>query len=460
MNDKETLATRLGFILLSAGCAIGLGNVWRFPYICGQNGGGWFVVLYLVFLALVGVPILLMEFATGRAASRSIVTLHASLTPEKSAWRLHGWAGLLGNILLMMFYTTVTGWLILYFIKAIAGFDSSVTPHVAAFGTMLADPVCQIVAMFVVTGGSCAVCSLGLQKGVERVTKGMMLCLLALIVILAVNSVLLDGAEKGLRFYLVPDFARMRSVGLVKVMGEAMNHAFFTLSIGIGAMAIFGSYIGRERTLLTESLHIAALDTFVAIAAGLVIIPACFAFGVDPTQGPGLIFVTLPAVFEHMTGGRIWGTLFFLFMSCAALTTVIAVFECIVACVRELTRWGRPKACWLVGLAIAILSLPCVLGFNLWSGFHPFGAGSCVLDLEDFIVSNLLLPLGGIGFALYCCHRYGWGWTRFRAEANAGAGIRLPAHAALRFYCAWILPALISLIFTVGLLAKFGVVRI
>ena len=460
MNEKETLATRLGFIFLSAGCAIGLGNVWRFPYICGQNGGGWFVILYLLFLLIIGIPVLMMEFAMGRAARCATIHLHATLTPERPAWRIHGWAGLLGCILLMMFYTTVTGWLLIYVGRALRGFQFVTVSHGARFSAMLEDPVCQILSMLIVTCGASVVCSFGLQRGVERVTKMMMLCLLGLIVILAGYSLFLDGAEKGLRFYLVPDFARMKSVGLVKVMVEAMNHAFFTLSIGIGGLAIFGSYIARERTLLSESIHIAALDTFVAVVAGLIIIPACFAFGVDPAQGPGLIFVTLPSVFANMSGGRIWGVLFFVFMTFAALTTVITVFECIIASIRELTHWTRSKTCLITGLMLSILALPCIFGFNLWRGVTPFGAGSSILDLEDFVVSNFSLPLGGLAFVLYCCHRFGWGWSCFFREVNAGQGLRLSTHPLLRFYCAWILPVLILLIFVLGLLTKFGVVQI
>ena len=460
-KNRERLGTRLGFLLLSAGCAIGLGNVWRFPYIAGQNGGGWFVALYLVFLALIGVPILMMEFATGRAAQRSVVRLHEVLTPEKRGWRLHGLAGLLGNTMLMMFYTTVTGWMLLYFVKSATGDFVGLKPEEigAVFGNMLASPGCQILAMSAVTFGALVVCMLGLQKGLERVTKWMMLFLFLLILALAFNSLTLEGAGKGVSFYLVPDFARMKSVGIAKVIVEAMNHAFFTLSIGIGAMAIFGSYIDKRHTLAKEAVHVAAIDTVVAVAAGLIIIPACFAFGVDQTQGPGLVFVTLPNVFNHMAGGRFWGSLFFLFMSCAALTTVLAVFECILAGLRDLTGWSRVKGCVAMGVAIPLLSLPCVFGFNIWSGFQPFGAGSCVLDLEDFVVSTLLLPLGGLGFALYCCHRFGWGWEKFRAETNSGCGAKL-SNGLVRLYCCYGLPVIVMIVFTLGLLAKFKIISL
>ena len=460
MNDncenRERLGTRLGFLLLSAGCAIGLGNVWRFPYIAGQNGGGWFVALYLVFLALIGVPILVMEFATGRAAQRSVVRLHEVLTPEKRGWRLHGFAGLVGNTMLMMFYTTVTGWMLLYFLKSATGDFVGLKPDEigAAFGDMLASPGRQALAMIVVTLGALAVCAMGLRKGLERVTKWMMLFLFLLILALAFNSLTLEGAGKGVSFYLVPDFARMRSVGIAKVVVEAMNHAFFTLSLGIGAMAIFGSYIDKKRTLLGEAANVAVLDTVVAISAGLIIFPACFAYNVEPGQGPGLIFATLPNVFNQMPFGRLWGSLFFLFMSFAALTTVLAVFETILGSLVDYTGMSRRKAALILGLAIPLLSMPCILGFSVWSGFEPFGKGSCVLDLEDFIVSDLLLPLGSLAFALFCCHRYGWGWDKFIAETNAGVGPKFPSK--LRVYCAYVLPVIIISVFVIGLLKRFG----
>jgi len=455
-EKRETLATRLGFILLSAGCAIGLGNVWRFPFVAGKCGGGWFVVLYLVFLAILGVPVLMMEFAVGRAARRSLARAHAQLTPGKRAWGLHGVAGILGNVTLMMFYTTVTGWMFIYFRRmltgAFAGADSQAIG--AAFGGMLADPWGQTGAMLLVSMGAVAVCAIGLRKGLERVSKWIMLCLMILILALAVNSLSLEGAWKGVRFLLVPDTERLMATGFVKVCVEAMNHAFFTLSLGIGAMAIFGSYIGKDRTLLSEALHVAGLDTFVALTSGLIVLPACFAFGVEPGQGPGLVFVTLPNIFNHMAGGRLWGALFFLFMSCAAFTTVLAVFETILAGWCDYTGWSRRKTSLFLAVAIPLLSMPCVLGFNRWSGFHPFGAGSNVLDLEDFIVSNLLLPLGGLAFAVYCCHRIGWGWEAFRREVNAGAGPKFPERF-VRGYCTWVLPIVIFAVFALGVWDKF-----
>ena len=453
---REKLASRLGFILLSAGCAIGIGNVWRFPYVTGQSGGGWFVLIYLFFLTVLGLPALVMEFAVGRAAQRSIAKAHAALAPERRAWRLHGLAGVVGNTLLMMFYTTVAGWMVLYFLKTAAGSFAGLDPEQigAAFDAMLGDPSQQAAAMVGVCVGAAAVCAIGLQKGLECVTKWMMLALLALIVVLAVNSMLLDGAEKGLSFYLLPDFARMKSVGVETVVVNAMNQSFFTLSLGIGAMAIFGSYIDKRRTLLGEAVNVVALDTVVAICAGLIIIPACFAYGVEAGQGPGLVFVTLPNVFNHMPLGRLWGSLFFLFMCFAALSTVLAVFETIIAGLRDYTGWSRCRACAVVGVAMPVLSLPCVLGFNAWAGFQPFGKGSNVLDLEDFLVSDILLPLGSLMFALFCCHRYGWGWKKFIDEANAGRGPRVPA--GLRWYCAYVLPLVIATVLVVGLVRRFS----
>lgn len=446
--QREGLATRLGFIFLSAGCAIGLGNVWRFPYVVGKNGGGWFVVLYLVFLALLAIPVLVMEFATGRAAQKSIAMLHRSVTPGKCLWPLHGLAGSIGNLILMMFYTTVTGWMILFFVKTLRG-----TVTADSFNEMLASPGEMSLAMILLSLASAGVCAVGLQKGVERVSKFLMGALLVLIVALAAHSLLLDGAMDGVKFYLVPDFARMQAVGIGRVVVEAMNQAFFTLSLGIGAMAIFGSYIGRERALLGEALNVGMLDTLVAISAGLIIMPACFAFGVQPDSGPGLLFVTLPKVFAAMPFGRFWGALFFLFMSFAALTTVLAVFETILACFCDYTGWSRRRGCFLLAILVPILSLPCVFGFNILSDFHPLGGSSCVLDLEDFLVSNILLPLGAIAFMLYTSHRFGWGWKNFLTEANAGVGPKLPDSRPLRIYCGYILPAIVFTVFLIGIIS-------
>ena len=421
---REKLASRIGFIFLSAGCAIGLGNVWRFPYVAGKSGGGWFVLFYLVSLALLGIPVLAMEFAAGRAAQRSIAKMHSALVPEKRAWRLHGVAGFVGNLVLMMFYTVVTGWMLIYFCRMAAGrFDGLDTAGIgAAFNAMLGDPVAMGTAAVVVTAMAAAVCSIGLQKGVERVSKVMMGMLLALIVVLAVRSVLLPGAGKGVAFYLVPDFAKVREIGVGNVLVEAVN--------------------------------VAALDTSVALAAGLIVIPACFAFGIEPAQGPGLVFVTLPNVFNSMPLGRLWGSLFFAFMGFAALTTVLAVFENVVACIMDYFGLGRRGACAAAALLISVLSMPCVLGFNVWSSFEPFGKGTCVLDLEDFVVSDVLLSLGSLAFAVFCTRRYGWGWKNFLAEVNAGEGWPFPAR--LRLYCAYGIPLIILSLFVTGLLRRFG----
>ena len=463
---REKFATRLGFIFLSAGSAIGLGNVWRFPSVAGQNGGAWFVAMYLLSLLLIGLPVLVMEFAVGRAAQRSIVRSHETITPQKPLWRIHGVAGLLGCTMLMMFYTTVTGWMCIYFVKSAPGAFEGMTSEAvgAEFPKMLASSIPMSAAMLAVTLFSAAVCSVGLRRGVERVTKWMMVCLLALIVVLAANSIVIDARNTGgagVKFFLMPDFGKVQAVGLAKVVAAAMNQAFFTLSLGVGSMLVFGSYIGRERSLLGEGMHVGLLDTVVAISAGLIVIPACFAHGVNPGTGPGLIFVTLPNVFLHMPLGRLWGSLFFLFMCFAALTTVVAVFEAILACLMELFGWSRLKAGILTGLGVSALSLPCVLGFNVWSAFHPLGADSCVLDLEDFVVSNILLPLGGVAFALYCSHRFGWGWKGFVEEANEGDGLKIPvgrsfAATAARLYCAYALPVLVLLVFVLGMVDKFG----
>ena len=457
---REKLASRIGFIFLSAGCAIGLGNIWRFPYIVGRNGGGWFVLLYLFFLAILGLPVLMMEFAAGRAAQRSVLKLHAELTPAKKPWRIHGFAGMIGNTMLMMFYTVVTGWMIIYFVRMMkgsyAGLDAAAVGQ--AFGQLLGDASTQAIAMIGVSVVAAGVCAIGLQRGLERVTKWMMMSLFVLIVALAVNSLRLDGAGKGVVFYLIPNFANMQAVGIVKVVVEAMNHAFFTLSLGIGAMAIFGSYIGRDRTLMGEALSVCCLDTIVALAAGIIIIPACFAYGIEPGQGPGLIFATLPNVFNHMPFGRLWGSLFFLFMSCAAMTTVLAVFETIIACIQDLTHWSRAKSSAVLAVVIPLLSLPCIFGFNRWAQFQPFGEGSCVLDLEDFFVSTLLLPGGALCFAIYCCHKIGWGWANFLAETNAGVGPKLSG--AFAGYCKWVLPVIIAAVFIIGLLDKFKVISL
>ena len=449
---RETLKSRFGFILLSAGCAIGIGNVWKFPYLVGQNGGGAFVLLYLFFLIVLGIPVMTMEFSLGRAARRSPVRMYQRLTPEKWGWHWHGYACWLGCIMLMMFYTTVAGWMLLYFYQTACGTFAGLSPKEigAAFGSMLGNPLLQVVPMALVVISGFLICSHGLQSGLERVTKGMMVLLLVIMVVLAVNSVFLDGASEGISFYLRPDIAKMEEIGFTNVIVAAMNQAFFTLSLGIGAMAIFGSYIPKDHALLGESVNVALLDTFVAITSGLIIIPACFAYGVEPDSGPGLIFITLPNIFNHMAGGILWGSLFFLFMTFAAFSTVLAVFENIMACTMDLTGWSRKKTGFVNCAAILLLSLPCALGFNLLAGVHPMGGESSFLDLEDFIVSNLLLPGGSLVFVLYTMHRFGWGWRKFYEEANTGNGRKLPSRAY--GYFAYVLPLVVGAILVLGLL--------
>ena len=455
--EREKFASRLGFILISAGCAIGLGNVWRFPFITGKYGGAAFVLVYLVFLVILGLPIMVMEFAVGRASQKSAALSFNVLEPKGSQWHLYRYGAMAGNYLLMMFYTTVGGWMLAYvckmFLGEFQGMDSGAVTSV--FFDMLAQPGPMIGWMLVVTLLGFGICSLGLQKGVERITKVMMTCLLLLMLVLVVRSVTLDGAMEGLRFYLVPDFHNLLydaegSFILGAAIYDAMSQAFFTLSLGIGALAIFGSYIGRERSLTGEAISVGVLDTFVALIAGLIIFPACFAFGVQPDQGVGLVFMTLPNVFNQMPLGNVWGGLFFLFMSFAALSTIIAVFENIVAFAMDL-GWSRKKAIVVNGAALILLSLPCVLGFNVWSGFTtPVGN---IQDLEDFVVSNNLLPLGSLVYLLFCTSRRGWGWKNFIEEADAGQGVKFPKWA--RVYVSRILPIIVLVIFVMGYYQKF-----
>ena len=449
--ERENFKSRLGFILISAGCAIGIGNVWKFPYVTGQNGGGIFVLFYLFFLIAVGVPVLTMEFAVGRASRKSPVCCYQELEKPGSKWHLHGYVAMFGNYVLMMFYTSVAGWMLSYFFKFLKNdFVGMNTEAVAGeFSKMLGDPVSMTFWMAVIVAVGFFICSMGLQAGVERITKVMMIGLLALIIVLAFNSMTLDGGMEGLKFYLVPDWKKVEEVGLINVIIAAMNQSFFTLSLGIGAMAIFGSYMGKERSLAGESVQIAILDTFVAITSGLIIFPACFAFGVDPGAGPELIFITLPNVFNAMAGGRFWGALFFIFMTFAAFSTIVAVFENIMACCMDKWHWSRKKAALVNGIIILIASLPCVLGFSVWSGFQPRGAGSTIMDLEDFIVSNLLLPGGSLIFLLFCVTRWGWGFDNFLAEANTGEGLKLSR--ALRGYVTFVIPCAILVILILGL---------
>ncbi|MDR3229909.1 MAG: sodium-dependent transporter [Synergistaceae bacterium] len=454
-KQRESLGSRLGFIFLSAGCAIGLGNVWRFPFITGRYGGAAFVILYLVFLVCLAMPVMIMEFAVGRASQRSVIASFKSLQPRGSFWSVFGYFGLAGNYVLMMFYTTVTGWMLAYTWHNLTGRLDGLNPEQvgAFFGGMLADPYGMIFWLFVAVAAGSLICMRGLREGVERATKVMMCGLLLIMIALAARSVTLPGAEKGLEFYLKPDFGRLVENGIWNSVYAALGQAFFTLSLGIGSMAIFGSYIGRERSLPGESIIVTGLDTFVALSAGLIIFPACFAYGVEPNAGPGLIFVTLPNMFNNMPQGRVWSTLFFLFMSFAAMTTVVAVFELLIASSMDALGWSRKKASLVNFFAIFILSLPCVLGFNVWSSFAPLGEGTIVLDLEDFIVSNNLLPLGSIVYLLFCCARCGWGWDNFITEANAGKGIKVAQ--ALRPYFTWVVPLAIAIIFVFGYIEKF-----
>lgn len=449
-NSRETLGTRLGFILLSAGCAIGLGNVWRFPYITGKYGGAAFVLIYLIFLVIIGLPVMVMEFSIGRASRQNIGLALKTLEPKGTKWHIYGPIAIAGNYLLMMFYTTITGWLLAYFFATLSGkFVGLGNAQIEGYFTNLqATPATQILWMAIGIIIGFAICGGGLQKGVEKITKIMMICLLAIMVVLAVNSILIPGASEGLKFYLLPDFGKMVENGVGEVVFAAMSQAFFTLSIGMGGMAIFGSYIGKEQSLTGESARVIGLDTFVAIMSGLIIFPACFAYGVNPGAGPGLLFVTLPNIFNQMPGGRIWGSLFFLFMGFAAMTTLVAVFENIIAYWIDAHGWSRRKACLVNCIAIILLSIPCVLGFNLLSGFQPFGPGSAVLDLEDFLISSTIMPLGSLLFVIFCAHKSGWGWKNFIKEADEGKGPKFPTW--MRVYVRWILPVIIIVIFIKG----------
>ena len=456
MEKRETFASRLGFILISAGCAIGLGNVWRFPYITGKYGGAAFVLIYLCFLVILGIPIMVMEFSVGRASKRSAARSFHVLEPKGTKWHLAGYLAIIGNYMLMMFYTTVGGWMLAYIVKMASGTFTGLTPDEVGrvFNGSLANPGEMTVWMIVTVVLSFAVCSMGLRNGVERINKAMMGLLFVILFALCVRSVTLEGAAEGLKFYLVPDFGKMVENGIGEAVYAAMGQSFFTLSLGIGAMAIFGSYISKERSLTGECINICALDTTVALMSGLVIFPACFAFGVDPGEGPGLVFVTLPNVFNQMPGGRLWGSLFFVFMSFAALSTVIAVFENIISFAIDLWGWSRRKAILVNLVLILVLSMPCVLGFNVWSAIQPLGAGTTIQDLEDFIISNNLLPIGSVLYLLFCTSRYGWGWKNFIAEADEGKGVKFPKWA--RFYVTYILPIIVVAILIVSYVQKFA----
>ena len=449
--ERESFKSRLGFLLVSAGCAIGIGNVWRFPFVVGQNGGGFFVLVYLVMLVVLGLPVLTMELAVGRASRKSAVLAYKALEKSGSKWHIHGWFAIIGCCLLMMYYTTVSGWMLDYFFKFVTGVF---TPGMAAevsgqvFSDMLASPTEMGLWMVITVAAGVLVCSIGVQKGLERVSKVMMTALLVLILVLAIHSFTLPGAKEGIAFYLVPNMDNVRSVGLGNVIAAAMNQAFFTLSLGIAAMEIFGSYMSKDHTLLSEGTRICGLDTFVAVMAGIIIFPACFSYGVEVTSGPSLIFVTLPNVFTNMAGGRVWGSLFFLFMTFASFSTVIAVIENIMSSCMDLFGWSRKKAALINGVIILIASVPCVLGYNVLSDFHPIG-GRDVLDSEDFLVSSILLPLGSLIYLLFCVTRWGWGFKNYQAEANAGKGMKVAGW--MRWLFMIVLPLMILAIFIIGL---------
>ena len=459
-QERESLSSRLGFILISAGCAIGVGNVWKFPTITGQNGGGFFVLFYLLFLLIMGIPVMTMEFSMGRAAKKSPVLLYPTLLPEKKggAFRPHGLVCLLGNVILMMFYTSVTAWMLRYVLYMLSGKFNGMDQAAAegVFGEMLGDPVTMVLLVALVVALGFFVCSFDMQKGLEKVSKYMMLALLGIMVLLAVNAFTMGGAKEGLSFYLMPNLDRLLDPahnGILGVIVAAMNQAFFTLSIGMGSMAIFGSFIDRDRALLGESVRIAALDTFVAFAAGLIIFPACFTYGIEPTAGPSLIFQTLPFVFQNMWLGNVWGTLFFVFLSFAALSTVFAVFQNILSCTQELFGWNKKKACLIDGIALFLLALPCVLGFLLPDGAISLGKLTSVLDVEDYLVSNIILPAGSLIFVIFCTQKAGWGFDRFMAEANTGKGLKIKRW--MYGYMKYALPILIGAILVISVISPF-----
>ena len=452
MSTRESFKSNLGFILVSAGCAIGIGNVWKFPYVAGQNGGGVFVLFYILFLLIMGIPVLSMELSVGRASKLGAVGAYKALEKPKHKWHIHGWFCILGCYLLMMYYTTVSGWMLGYFFKFATGTFSGLQGTDAingVFGTMLGNPWEMLLWMGITVAAGFLVCSFSLQKGLERVTKVMMLGLLALIVLLAVNSLTLSGSIEGVKFYLIPDFGRAMKAGIDKVIVAAMNQAFFTLSLGIASMEIFGSYMSDEHSIGGEALRICSLDTFVALMSGLIIFPACFSFGITPDAGPSLIFQTLPNVFVNMVGGRIWGTLFFLFMTFASFSTVIAVFQSLMAACQENFGWSKKKAVLINAIFVFVASIPCVLGYNVWSDVRLIG-GRDILDSEDFIVSNLLLPIGSLVYLLFCVTKWGWGFDNYLEECNKGKGLRIPRW--LKPYFQFVLPILILVILISGLI--------
>lgn len=452
--NREKLSSRLGFILLSAGCAIGLGNIWRFPYMVGKYGGGAFVLVYLFFLIILGLPIIVMEYSVGRGSQKSVAKSFHVLEKKGQKWHLFSYVAMAGNYLLVMFYTTIAGWMLAYLVKMVNGEFVGMNPTEVGnvFTSLQANPQASVFWMVLIVVIGCGICAVGLQKGVEKITKVMMGLLLGVMLLLVFKSLSLDGAMKGVEFYLVPDFSVLMENGLFNAIYGAMGQAFFTLSIGMGGMAIFGSYIGKEHSLTGEGLRVLALDTFVATMAGLIIFPACMSFGVDAGSGPGLVFVTLPNIFNAMDNGQIWGTLFFVFMNFAALSTIIAVFENIVSFSMDLFNWSRRNSVILNFIIIVLGSIPCAIGFSVLSGFQPLGAGSAVLDLLDFLVSNVIMPLGSLVFLFFCTRKIGWGWKNFMDEANAGSGVSFPKQA--KFYVSWILPLVVIFIFLFGLWEK------
>lgn len=452
---RETFGSRLGFILVSAGCAVGIGNVWKFPYMCGQFGGAAFILIYLVFLLIMGIPVMVCEFGVGRASRHSVAAAYETLEPQGTKWHITKWIGIIGCYFLMMFYTTVGGWMLYYCVRSFSGdfVGADMETVSAGFSDMLGNmPLMTFWTILICIIGF-GVCAFGIQKGIEKVSKFMMTALLLIMIVLAIHSVMMKGAGAGIRFYLIPDFRQMAEIGIGNVIFGAMSQAFFTLSIGIGAMLIFGSYMEKDQRLFGEAVNITVLDTVVALMAGFIIIPACFAYGIEPGAGPSLIFITIPNIFAQVAGGRVWGGLFFLFLSFAAFTTLVAVFENIISFDMDLFGWSRKKSTLVSLILIIILSMPCVMGFNVLAGFTPLGEGSTIMDLEDFIVSNNLLPLGSLGYVLFCTKKNGWGWNHFLEEINQGEGWKFPA--GIKGYMSYGLPLLIIIIYLKGYYDKF-----